>query len=916
MQDSAPITGRRSLTPLEQARLLDQAPVLVCDLKDRVLFWNAAAERLYGWPAAAAAGRNVHELLRTQLPATLETIKATLFGAGEWRGELRRTRADGTDVVVASHWLLHAEEAGTPSAILEIANDVTAARVSEARAAAVVATALDAIVTMDHEGRVVEFNPAAERMFGYSRDAVVGRALAEVIIPPASRDAHRRGLARYLETGQSQMLGRRVELTAIRADGSEVPVEVAIVRQSDEWPPRFSGHVRDLSDLRRFERRRTLRLAVTQALADATSLGDAAPLVLRAVCDVLGWDAGAFWAVDRDAGVLRCLTIWHAPERTIAAFGRATRESVFEPGIGLPGRVWSSRRSHWIPDVTQDDNFPRAAVAREDGLRGAFASPIMLGPDVLGVIEFFHREIREPDPDLLEMMTTIAGQVGQLMGREQAQLAVRDSERRFVRFMHHLPGLAWIKDLQGRYVYANDAAVQAFETTREELYGRTDADIFPPETAAQFRENDQLAVRSGGGVQMIETLQGGGRVRHSIVSKFVIPGSVEAQTLVGGIAIDITDRLGAEEALQREARQKDEFLAMLAHELRNPLAPIANALEIMKQQTAGDSIAQTFHDVALRQVGHMSRLLDDLLDVGRISQGRIELRREPVDIGALVTRTVEATLPLFESRRHELTVSLPRGPVWVMGDATRLEQILTNLLNNAAKYTDPGGGIWLTAEREGGEISLRVRDTGVGIPPDLAPRVFDLFMQVERRLDRSRGGIGVGLTLVKRLTELHGGRVQAQSQGPGQGSEFTVWLPAIAQDVLDAAPARRPSATAAFRARRVLVVDDNQDSASSLGTLLQLNGQDVRVAFDGPTALSIAQEFQPQLVLLDIGMPGMDGFEVARRLRAAPPGDHRPTIVALTGWGRDEDRRRTRESGFDEHLTKPVRIEALHRLLL
>ena len=624
MRDSAPPARRRTLTAREQSRLLDQAPVLVCDLSNRIVFWNAAAERVYGWPSRDAVGQDVHALLHTRLPAPLDAIQAELFAAGEWRGEFRRMRADGSDVVLAGHWLLHGEGQAPPSAILEIATDVTAARASEA--------------------------------------------------------------------------------------------------------------------------------------------------------------------------------------------------------------------------------------------------------------------------------------------------AVREVEQRFVRFMQFLPGLAWIKDLQGRYVYANDAALQAFHTTRDALYGHTDDDVFPPPAAAQFKENDRRAIESGSGVQMIETLPDGPRLRHSIVSKFMIPATAGGPSLVGGIAIDITDRLGAEEALQREARHKDEFLAMLAHELRNPLAPIANALQIVKQQAQSDQIGQTFQDVALRQVEHMSRLLDDLLDVGRIGQGRIELRKEPVDIGALVTRTVEATLPLFENQRHELKVSLPRGAVWVLGDPTRLEQILTNLLNNAAKYTDPGGGVWLTAERDAGEITLRVRDTGVGIPSDLAPRVFDLFMQVERRLDRSRGGIGVGLTLVKRLTELHGGRVEARSDGPGKGSEFTVRLPVLVEGISGATPARKATARPAFPSRRILVVDDNQDSASSLGMLLKLNGQDVRVVFDGPAALTMAEAFLPQLVLLDIGMPGMDGFEVAKRLRASAPLAH-TRIVALTGWGREEDRRRTRESGFDEHLTKPVRMEALHTLL-
>jgi PAS domain S-box-containing protein len=915
VSDGAQVTHVRRLpTSWEPAELLDLAPVLVRDLSHRILFWNAAAERLYGWSAQDAVGRLAHDLFQTRFPAPLEAIDAQLAAIGEWRGELVRTKADGSQVIVASHWVLRHDDQSGARAILEVANDVTAERQSDARHAAIVETALDAIVTIEADGRIIEFNPSAERMFGHRRQDVLGRNMAELLIPHALRGRHSRGFARYLDTGEASVLGRRMEMPALRADGSELLVELAIVRLSGEGPPRFTGHLRDLTDRQRADERRNVRLAVTQLLANATTLRETMPDLLRVVCEELGWDVGACWIWEPDGACLRCLDLWHAPSRNVEAFEQSSRRMTFGIGVGLPGRVWQSRAPHWVADVTRDDNFPRAPFAARNGLHSAFAFPILVGAEVFGVIEFFSRAIREPDADLLETMTTVAGQVCQLIGRERAQAAVYDSEERFALFMQHLPGLAWIKDLDGRYVYANDAAVSAFRTSRERLYGHTDTDVFPAETAAHFRENDRRAIESGSGVQMIETLRHEQRLRHSIVSKFLIPAPDGRQTLVGGIAIDITDRLGAEEALQLEARRKDEFLAMLAHELRNPLAPIANALQIMRQQAAGGQIGETFQEIALRQVEHMSRLLDDLLDVGRISQGRIELRKEPVDIGALVTRVVEATLSLFESRRHELTVSLPRGPVWVMGDPTRLEQVLTNLLNNAAKYTEVGGCVWLTAEREGDGIALRVRDTGIGIAPELTSRVFDLFMQAERRLDRSRGGIGVGLTLVKRLTELHGGRVEARSGGVGQGSEFSVWLPILQEAAADSGATKRSVPSPAFPVRRILVVDDNQDSASSLGMLLQLNGQQVRVAYDGPTALTIAAEFRPHLVLLDLGMPGMDGYEVARRVREGPVGAS-ASLVALTGWGRDEDRRRTSESGFADHLTKPVRIEALHRLL-
>ena len=386
-----------------------------------------------------------------------------------------------------------------------------------------------------------------------------------------------------------------------------------------------------------------------------------------------------------------------------------------------------------------------------------------------------------------------------------------------------------------------------------------------------------------------------------------------AEDLAGRAAIAIENaRLYRE--LKEADRLKDEFLAMLAHELRNPLAPVRNALHVWKQPGANGSMLVQAREMAERQVQHMARLLDDLLDVSRISRGRIELRKEAVDVAAVLGRTAEAVRPLLEERRHELTVSLPAGPLWVEADPTRLEQVLTNLLNNAAKYTDPGGHVWLSAARDGGEVVLTVRDTGIGIAPDVLTRVFDLFVQAERRLDRARGGVGIGLTLVRKLVELHGGTVEARSAGPGKGSEFIVRLPAA----IDPAgrELRQPSGGEAPRLprRRVLVVDDNPDAADSLALLLRLAGQDARPAYDGPSALKLAAELRPDVVFLDIGMPGMDGYEAARRFRQMP-GFADVLLVALTGWGQEEDRRRSAEAGFDRHLVKPVEPADLEGLL-
>jgi PAS domain S-box-containing protein len=663
--------------------------------------------------------------------------------------------------------------------------------------------------------------------------------------------------------------------------------------------------------------------------------------------------------------------------------------------------------------------------------------------------------------------------------RGQAEEAARRGERHFERFMEHLPGLAWIKDLRGRYVYANGAAREAFGTPRDLLYGRTDDEVFPPETAAQFRENDRRALAGGSGLRTIETLEHpDGLVHHSIVSKFPIPGPDGQDALVGGMAIDITELKRTEDALrqtreqlmllveasgglgaapemaavvgavlalsrrlvaadayavwrhqpatdrwalvlasglsedyprsvvevldraprrlaaplvaediravsalgprrdvyEREGirsmlvmpmvvrgvpngtlvfyyrsphrftevemhiatalanlaasalgsaelydelkaadRRKDEFLAMLAHELRNPLAGISNAAALIG--FAGplpESIAWGM-DVIGRQVRHLVRLIDDLLDVSRITRGKIPLRRAMIDAYPVLAGAVESVRPTIAARGHQLSLSFHPG-LMLDADATRLEQIVVNLLTNAAKYTETGGRIWLSARREGAEIVIRVRDTGIGIPPEKIAGMFELFAQGDRSFARAEGGLGIGLTLVQRLTELHGGTVQAHSQGPGTGSEFIVRLPTASPRAEGRPAAAAEPGAAQGAVSRVLVVDDNQDTAQGMARLLELFGHDVQVAHDGPSAIARALEWRPQFVLLDIGLPGMDGYEVAARLRSRA--EIRDTVlIAISGYGQDEDRRRSQEVGFDDHLVKPINHDALLRIL-
>ncbi len=396
---------------------------------------------------------------------------------------------------------------------------------------------------------------------------------------------------------------------------------------------------------------------------------------------------------------------------------------------------------------------------------------------------------------------------------------------------------------------------------------------------------------------------------------------------------EICERTRAEQALKEADRHKDEFLAMLAHELRNPLAPIHNAVELMRLKPLGDPQLHWAREVIARQLMSLTRLVDDLLDVSRITRGKINLTRQVVELEALISRAVETVHPLLDEHEHQLTLELPELGVKVFGDPTRLTQAIANVLGNAAKYTDNGGQISVSAVVCGTDVEIRIRDNGIGIRPELLPHVFELFTQLDRNDGRTQGGLGIGLALVQRLVQMHGGEVTARSEGQGRGAAFTIRLPLLQEEPESAAASRDltpdalPSgaemasvvtplvaAGAQRLTRRILIADDNNDALESLATLLQLSGHEVYTATNGGTALQSAERHLPEVALLDIGMPLLDGYEVAKRIRAQPWGQ-RITLVALTGWGQDSDRRRSREAGFDSHLVKPLDLETLTDLL-
>jgi two-component system CheB/CheR fusion protein len=360
-------------------------------------------------------------------------------------------------------------------------------------------------------------------------------------------------------------------------------------------------------------------------------------------------------------------------------------------------------------------------------------------------------------------------------------------------------------------------------------------------------------------------------------------------------------------------RRKDEFLAMLGHELRNPLAPVTTALQIMRIHETEPSRVARSREIVERQIEHMTRLIDDLLDVSRITRGKIELREQPLLLSSVIERAIESVRPLIDERGHRILLDLPTEPITFLADPARLAQVFANLLNNAAKYTDVGGRIWLHARVEGNDLVVGVKDDGPGLSKELRNHAFELFMQGPQTRARARGGLGIGLTLVRRLVELHGGTVEALSEGPGKGTEFVVRLPLRLPPVADGAPPTAGVASSGPK-RRILVVDDNVDAAEALGELLRDYGHEVATAHDGPQALDNARLHHPEIILLDISMPEMDGYEVARRMRGELGlGD--ALLIALSGYGEDRHRRLAREAGFDQHVTKPVDVSKIEELL-
>lgn len=717
----------------------------------------------------------------------------------------------------------------------------------------------DAVLVTDADANVTTLNPVAQRLTGWMQADAIGRPLEEVFCVFDEETHQRRESPAVRVLREGGIVGMTSGTVLRSRDGAERPIDDSAAPIRDA-AGRVSGVVlvfRDVGERRRVEQTSRTLAAIVESSEDA---------IFSKTLDgvIMSWNPAA--------------------ERL---YGYAAAEMIGRPvGVLVP-----SDRAAELDEIMdkvrrgEPTNPIRTARVRKDG----------------HVV------------DVSVAVSPVRDRSGRVVGASSIARDIgvqKQAERQLQAIVDNVAALVFVKDREGRFLVANRHLEHVLGRPRSEIVGNTNRAFFPREIAESFVAHDRQVMETGQPLRFEETVPQVDGPHTYLSLKFPLREPDGTIYGVCCVATDISERKDLETRLRRNAdelaeadRRKDEFLATLAHELRNPLAPIRNALAIMRL-APGESDREMARQIVDRQVEQMVHLVDDLLDVSRITRGKIELRKQRLEMRTILDRAIEASRPLLASAEHELVVKLPEEPVFVEADLTRMAQVVGNLLNNAAKYTNARGRIEVTILQEGHEAIIRVRDNGIGIPAEMLPLVFDMFTQVDASRGRAHGGLGIGLTLVKRLVELHGGTVWARSEGAGTGSEFTVRLPLSERPATE--ERRRPAATvAASPCQDILVVDDNRDAAATMGLLLRTMGHRVAVVHDGPAALQSVAARCPDIVFLDLGMPGMDGFEVARRIRARSDG-RSIVVVAVTGWGQEDDRRRTREAGFDHHLVKPV----------
>lgn len=776
---------------------------------------------------------------------------------------------------------------------------------------------LDSIISIDQHGIIMSANPASERLFGYKADELIGKNV-KILMPSPFCDEHDSYIANYLNTGKAKIIGIGREVVGRRKDGSIFPMELGVSQFQINGNQFFTGIVRDISD--RKEKQEALREA-----------NDRLRSVVNHVVD-------GIITID-DKGIVQSFNpaaerIFQCPAEQV--LGRNVKCLMPEP--------FHSGHDTYIQNYLKSGDAKIIGIGREvtgrrvDGT--TFPLDLAVSEFEVGERRYFTGIIR----DITEHKRT--EETKQFLADATALLATLTDYNSTLQKVSEL-AVPLFADWCVVELLDNDNRIQlaAFahrEIARESLIRQVEKNISETDLKDSVMKqvlrdgnsvlitdmtdpSDYLVTVDEENSELIRTLNPQSimfvplkaRKRTIGVMKFVYSDSARrydqsdlsiAEDLAHRMAIAI-ENAQLNEAIRDGDQRKDEFLAMLAHELRNPLAPIMNALEILNLSGNGSPLEAKARETMRRQIDHMVRLVDDLLDLSRIMRGKIELRKEKVLLSSVIDRAVETTQPAIDAHGHEFHIHRPRQPVWVDADPVRLSQVVANLLSNAAKYTPEGGKIQLFCRQVQSEVTIEIEDNGVGIEPDYLPYLFDLFQQAPRTIERSEGGLGIGLTLVHRLVKMHNGTVRAHSTGKSKGSKFTITLPSA---VIDPMPVRLRDIVNDNESdgKKILIVEDNHDAAEMLRIMLTMMNHDVHIVHNGLDALDAAKKCMPDVVLMDIGLPGMSGYEVARKLREDERFANR-IFIAMTGYGQERDRQLSLEAGFDEHLVKPVSPDQL-----
>jgi PAS domain S-box-containing protein len=740
----------------------------------------------------------------------------------------------------------------------------------------------DAVITTDTQGCVTYINGVGEKLTGWSQQEALGQPLDHVfqIVNESTRQPVESPATRALREGA--VVGLANHTILIKKDGAECPIDDSAAPIRNE-----EGHVsgcvlifRDVTSQRLIERGKASQLHTAQLLASIVESSNDAIIGKSLDGTIQTWNAAAeqLFGYTAEQAVGQHISLMIPPER-----------------------------------LAEEDEI---IASLREGKR----------------IEHFETERVRSDGQRITVSLTISpikDEAGNVVGASKiarditAQKRAESDRQMFVTLVENSTDFIGICDLEGVPFFINRAGLEMVGLNDIEEARQTPVQefFFPEDQAKIVNEFFPEVLNNGHGEIEIRFRHfKTGEPRWMAYKVLALTDAANQPIAFATVSQDVTERRRLADDLRRLAsdlsdadRRKNEFLATLAHELRNPLAPMSNMLEVVKRADGDSAVLKRAHETLERQLAQMIRLVDDLLDLNRVTHDRLELRRSEVELSSVIQQAVEVARPLVDAAGHHLTVELPDEPIYLNADGARLAQLFGNLLNNSCKYTRAAGTVSLSAKRVGDEVEVTVKDNGAGIPQDKLDSIFDMFMQVDRTSERSQGGLGIGLTLVKRLTEMHGGSIKACSAGEGQGSEFIVRLPVLTPEEV-AAQHRPDVASESQRQRRVLIVDDNRDSADSLAMLMQITGNQTYMAHDGVEAVEAVEKYRPEVVLLDIGLPGLDGHEVCRRVREQPWGKD-IVVIALTGWGQEDDRRKSEEAGFDGHLVKPVDYDKLLELL-